>query len=115
MNKKRRRQIEEEIKRIIGNALIFESKDPRLPVIISITAVDMDGDMKQAKVYISTIDDDNKEQTIDILNKASGFFRRAIGKELKTYHTPKPIFIYDYSIEKSMKMGKLIEEINSEN
>ncbi len=112
MKDKRKRKLQGEIKKIIGNAILFEMKDPRIPPIVTITDVEIAGDMKNVNIYISSIGCENQDELVGLLNKASGFFRMKLGKELKTYNTPKPNFIYDNSIEKSLEMDQFLRELN---
>ncbi len=114
MKDKRKRKLSGEIKKIIGNAILFEMKDPRIPPVVTITDVELAGDMKKVNIYISSIGCEDVDELIALLNKASGFFRMKLGKELKTYNTPKPHFIYDNSIEKSLNMDKFLRELNKD-
>lgn len=116
MKDTRLRKIAEEIKRIVSSVLMNELKDPRLPKIISITKVDVKADLKTAVIYVSAIDKTavDREEMIEVLNKARGLFRKAIGDELKVFNTPDPRFIYDDSIEKGMEMDELLRKLNHE-
>lgn len=116
MNPKRLRKIEEEIKRIISQAIMLEMKDPRLPAIITINSVDVTADLKTATIYVSALGDADFDQQamVDVLNKAKGFFRNQIGRDLKVFNTPEPHFVYDDSIVKGMEMDRLLRKITHE-
>lgn len=113
MKQQRLRKIAEEIKRIVSTALMMEMKDPRLPAIVSITKVDVTADLKTATIYVSAIGSEaiDQEEMIQILNKAKGFFRKEIGRDLKVFNTPEPIFVYDDSIARGMQMDELLRKI----
>lgn len=53
---------------------------------------------------------DNINQTIEILNEASGFFRSLIAKNMNMRVTPRPRFIYDDSVVRGHRLNNLIEQ-----
>lgn len=116
MKQQRMRKIAEEIKRIVSTAIMMEMKDPRLPAIVSITKVDVTADLKTATIYVSAIGSEavDQDEMIQILNKAKGFFRKEIGRELKVFNTPEPIFVYDDSIVRGMQMDELLRKITED-
>lgn len=116
MNQKRQKKIGEEIRKIVSEAMMFEMKDPRLPKIISVTEVEVSGDLTYATIYVSAfgLNAQEQEELVETLQRAKGFFRSKIGKELKTYKTPDPIFKYDHSIEKGMEMDKILRDLKRE-
>lgn len=111
MNKQRLRKINEEIRRIISESLLYGMKDPRLPSMINVLSAETSADMKLTKVFVSWVGDEDRDEVLKVLNKASGYFRRELGKELKTFHTPDPRFYYDDSIQKGMQMDEILRGI----
>lgn len=111
MNKQRLRKVNEEIRRIISTSLIFEVKDPRLPTMINVLGAETTADMKQTKIFVSWVGEEDREEVLLVLNNASGYFRKLLGKQLTTYHTPEPQFFYDNSVEKGMEMDELLRGI----
>lgn len=116
MKQQRMKKIGEEIKRIVSSAIMMEMKDPRLPAIVTINSVDVTADLKTATIYVSALGDNDfdQQEMIDVLNKAKGFFRNQIGRELKVFNTPEPIFVYDDSLIKGMEMDRLLRKISHE-
>ncbi len=55
------------------------------------------------------------KQTITALNKAAGFFRYMLAKELMLRHTPKLTFIYDNTLKYGSELTQLINQVNQEN
>ncbi len=104
-------RVSEEIKKIVSELIRDQLKDPRLASLISITRVETTSDLRIATIYVSVIDGD-LDETIAGLNSAKGFIRRAIGQDLKLHYTPEPIFKPDNSISESIRMSKLIDEVN---
>ncbi|MDI9472290.1 MAG: 30S ribosome-binding factor RbfA [Tissierellia bacterium] len=113
MKRKRLQKVNEEIRRILSDVLLFDMKDPRINGIVSITHVDTAADLKSAKVYVSCLNGELQEdELIEILRRAKGYFRRRLGEKLELYHTPEVLFYYDDSIAKAMEMDELFKKLN---
>ncbi|OYD09483.1 30S ribosome-binding factor RbfA [Paludifilum halophilum] len=105
-------RVGEQVKKELSFVLQHEMKDPRIG-FVTITAVEMSGDLQQAKVFISVLgDEQQKSQTLEGLAKAKGFLRTEIGRRIQLRHTPELIFKFDESIEHGQHISKLLEEVN---
>ncbi|OON98981.1 MAG: ribosome-binding factor A [Epulopiscium sp. Nele67-Bin004] len=105
-------RINEEIKREIAELVRDEIKDPRLNnVMVSITDVDATNDLKTAKVYVSVLQDDKKDEVLEALQASSKFIRKEVAHRINLRNTPEMIFKLDNSIEYGMKMSKVIHEV----
>ena len=114
MSDKRVRRVSELLKQEISQIIRREVKDPRIG-FVSITDVEVSGDLRHAKVFISVYgSDQEKDETMDGLKDAQGYIRRLVGERITTYHTPEIIFRYDDSIEHGVYMSKLIDEVREE-
>lgn len=105
-------RISEEIKKLVSQLIQFEIKDPRISELTSITRVETTNDLRFVNIFISVLG--KEEQAVDTvaaLNRAKGFIRKAIGKDIQLRYTPEPIFKLDTSIEHSVRMSRLIEEV----
>ncbi|HEY1405015.1 MAG TPA: 30S ribosome-binding factor RbfA [Spirochaetota bacterium] len=110
----RKERIEELIKRMIGDALLSDVKDPRIG-FASVFRVEISRDYSVADVFISVIGDDvQKKKTIKGLYSASGYIRSKIGKQLKMRVSPELKFHIDDSIEKGSGMVDLLDKLASE-
>ena len=106
----RRGRINDEMKKEISQVL-REVKDPRIAdAFISITAVDVTGDLKFAKVYYSAMMGDKKEVAKG-LKSSAGYIRREIARRLNLRMTPEFTFIEDHSIEHGAHISKLLNGI----
>lgn len=113
MNKKRTSQISEEVRRSISDIIQNKLKDPRIPVITSISRVEVTNDLSFAKVYVSVLGtDEEKENALEGINSAKGFIKKELSRSVKLRAMPELIFSIDDSIEIAMKMNKLISEVN---
>ena len=110
MAKYRRGRINDEVKKELS-MILREVKDPRISdAFISITAVDVTGDLKFAKVYYSAMQGDKKEVAAG-LKSSAGFIRREVARRLNLRMTPEFTFIADHSIEHGAHISKLLNSI----
>ncbi len=103
------------IRQEIGELLQRQVKDPRLSNFIAVTEVSTSPDLKRAKVFVSCLDSEGKKQeTLDALASASGFFRNELFKRLRLRHTPELSFQWDDSIERGSHLLQLIDEVTTD-
>jgi ribosome-binding factor A len=102
------------IRQEISDLLRREVKDPRLSQFIAVTEVATSPDLKNAKVYISFISDEQQKQdALDALAGASNFFRKEMARTLRLRRIPELSFHWDNSIERGAHIMNLIDEVNS--
>ena len=100
------------IQRKLAQIILTEVKDPRLPRIITVSAVKVSPDMSMAKIYITVLGEQSDSQlTLDILNKASSFLRTVLARSMKLRIVPQLKFVYDESIEYGTKLRQLIDDV----
>ena len=103
------KRIEVKIHRIISEAISLKIKDKRRKTII-ITEVNLSRDLGYAKIYYTSLNQDNQNKNnIDILNKASGFLRKEISNKLSIKKVPELTFIFDTKEEEANHINKLID------
>jgi len=106
----RRGRINDEVKKELA-LILREVKDPRISgAFISVTAVEVSGDLKFAKVYYSAMTGDKKEIAAG-LKSSAGFIRREIARRLNLRMTPEFTFYEDHSIEHGAHISKLLNGI----
>lgn len=104
-------RINEEMKREIAQ-VIRELKDPRIPVMTSVVAVNVTPDLKFAKVFVSIMGGEAEvKDAVKGLNSAAGFVRREIGARMKLRITPEIHFEADDSISYGAHISKLLNDI----
>ena len=90
---------------------LSEVKDPRLGMI-SITDVNVSRDLSWAKVYFSLLGtEEDREKTLEGLDRAKGFIRSELAKRLRVRHTPEVLFQFDPSLEQGAKMDALLKTL----
>ncbi|MEL3971286.1 30S ribosome-binding factor RbfA [Rossellomorea oryzaecorticis] len=103
-------QMKKELSDIIGRKI----KDPRIG-FVTVTDVQVSGDLQQAKVYITVLGgEDQRENTLKGLAKAKGFIRSEVGQRVRLRKTPEIIFEFDESIEYGNHIETLLRKVQDE-
>lgn len=107
-------RVAEEIKKELSQLIQSELKDPRIG-FVTVTDVEVTGDLSEANVYLSIFgDEDQKQQSLAGIAKATGFLRTEIGKRIRLRHTPALFFHVDESIAYGNKIDVLLGQIKKE-
>jgi len=110
----RANRVAEQMKKEMSDIISRRLKDPRVG-FVTVTDVEVSGDLQQAKVYITVLgDEDAKAETLKALEKAKGFIRSEIGSRIRLRKTPEIFFEFDESIEYGNRIEKLISELKKE-
>ena len=108
-------RVSDAIQRILGQVITQEIRDPRIG-LVNINAVTVTRDMAYAKIYVTFVGADEAESVAaaSVLNKASGFLRGFIAKELVMRSVPKLQFIYDKTAIRGQEISFLIDRAMKE-
>ena len=109
-------RVAEQIKREIGQMLIQDIKDDRVGAgMVSVTDVDVSGDLQHAKIFVSIYGtDEAKAETMAGLKAATGYVRSELGHRVRLRRTPEVIFLEHRSIERGNRVLSLINKISQE-
>lgn len=116
MSKYRRTRINDEMTRVIAEAL-RTVKDPRVAAsLITVTKSDVTGDLKYAKIYFSVFgaDDDEIKEIKKGLYSAAGYLRSYVARELNLRATPELTFEYDNAMQHGEKIMRLMKSIEKD-
>ncbi len=103
------------IRQEISELLQRQVKDPRLGNFIAVTEVNTSADLKHARIFVSSMEQDvDKNELLRALSSASGFFRSKLAKSLRMRYTPELSFHWDDSIQRGDHLLQLINQISSE-
>ena len=97
----------------ISNILREEIKDETIS-FVTITDVSITNDLSFAKVYVTVLNDKERDNILKSLNKASKFIMCELCKRVEIRKMPEIRFVYDESIEYGMKIEKILEETKKE-
>jgi len=105
----RERRLGQEIQRLLPDLLRQELKDPRVTGLVTVTAVEVSGDLAHAKVFATVLGSADADATLEGLNRGSGFLRSILAQRLRTRTVPALRFVYDASVERGARLTRLIE------
>jgi ribosome-binding factor A len=104
----------EAIREVVSMAILTEIRDPRVQNV-TVTGVEITPDMRAAKVLISVMGDDTKQQLcLRGLTSSAGFLQAKIAKRIETRYTPRLSFELDQGVKKSLEVGKILQDIAKE-
>ena len=103
-------RISEEVRREVDAIIRDELSDPRISGTFSVTRADVTGDLRYAKIYVSVLEDDRRDELMEALKSAKGFIRRSLGKRMIIRYSPELIFISDKNIEYGVHIAKVLAE-----
>ncbi len=99
----------------ISDLLRKHINDPRLNCLISVTAVEVSSDLKNARVSISTLGSPlDRDEVLKGFTSAAGYMRRELAHRLNTRVTPELSFEFDDSIEYGVNLINLIDRVTAE-
>ena len=106
-------RINDEIVRVASDVIQNEMADPRVKTVVSVMKAETTSDLKFCKIFVSVLSDEKgRDEAIGALNKASGFLRKRIAEVINLRNTPEITIVPDDSIERGMRMHKLIDDVN---
>lgn len=107
-------RVSQEILKEVNDILRNIVRDPRVEGV-TITEVELTGDLQDATIYYSTLnnDEETKTSTQKGLDKSAGLIRKELGSRLTTYHTPTITFTRDESVEYGNRIDQLLNELRN--
>jgi ribosome-binding factor A len=108
-------RVAELIKREVSQMLLNGIKDDRVGAgMVSVTDVNVSGDLQHAKIYVSIYGtDEAKLETMAGLKSATGYVRSELGARVRLRRTPEVSFIEDDSIERGNKVLSLLNQLEA--
>lgn len=104
------RRVNESVRQVLADA-IGELNDPRIG-LVTVTGVETSPDLRQARVFVSVLGSERKrKQTLEGLAAAHGPLQARLARELRLKRTPQLAFEYDPTVERGVRMTRLIDEL----
>ena len=117
-NSRRVQKVAALIRRELSQLLINGIRDERVhQSMVSITEVEVSGDLQYCKIFVSLFGDDNqKAEVFSGLDAATGYLKGELARRLQMRRAPEIVFKLDKGMEKGTSvlslLGKLEEERN---
>ncbi len=105
-------RLEHTFMEVISQILSSEIKDERIH-FVTVTGVHITSDLSYAKVYVTVLNDNERDNMIKLLNKASNFIERELSKRVEIRKMPDICFVYDESIDYANNIESIIEELEN--
>ncbi len=103
-------RVSDAIQRLLGQLIPQEIRDPRVGMV-NINDVTVTRDMAYAKVFVTFVGAAESESlaAAEALNKAAGFLRSLLARELSMRTVPRLQFIYDKTAIRGQELSFLID------
>ena len=93
-------------------SLIFQKDFDFTNALVTVNAVEITTDLKQAMVYVGILGADNdRERTLEQMTKRRGFIRGRIAKRITLRETPQLMFRVDDSVARGTSVISMMEDI----
>jgi len=106
----RMRRVNESVRQVLSET-VGQLKDPRIG-FVTVTGVETSPDLRYARVFVSVLGSERKRtETLAGLQAAHSVLQAQLARELRLKRTPQLAFEYDPSVERGVRMSKLIDEL----
>lgn len=107
----RMRRVDEAMRAVLSDAIAKDLQDPRVG-FVTVTGVKTSPDLRQARVYVSVLgDEQTRMASLAGLQAAHGFLQGRVASSLRLKHTPTLSFDYDESVDRGMRISQLLDEL----
>jgi ribosome-binding factor A len=111
MSSRRVQKAAEAIREVVSMSILADLRDPRVQDV-TVTYVEVSPDMRQAKVHVSVMGDERKQNLcLQGLESSAGFLQAKIAKRIDTRYTPKLRFELDMGVKKSLAIARLLHDV----
>jgi ribosome-binding factor A len=111
MPSRRSQKVAEAIREVVSMAILVELNDPRVRDV-TVTYVEVSGDLRNAKVHVSVMGDETHQQlTLRGLTSAAGFLQAKCAKRIEMRYTPRITFVLDQGVKKSIEISRILSEV----
>jgi ribosome-binding factor A len=104
------RRVNESVRAVVAEGVGL-LKDPRIGMV-TVTGAVVSPDLGEARIFVSVLGSAKKRRdTLAGLESARGVLQAKINRELSLRRTPTLTFAYDESVERGVRMTKLIDDL----
>jgi ribosome-binding factor A len=107
-------RIEKELRDVIGRFLI-SGFPGELEGLVTVSRVQVNGDLRDARVFVSIFGTpEQQEANMDELERYARDVQDEVNHQLRMKFTPRLEFVLDKSLEKQLKVEKIIHDLAKE-
>ena len=115
MRRNRAEIVGDEMRKVMQDIISNELKDPRVPLLTSVTQVKMTRDLSHATVFISVFGNEHdKEEALAAIDGANGFIRFQMCKRINLRLAPELHFKLDNTLDEAARMDAIIDRVKAE-
>lgn len=104
----------EAIREVVASSILTEIRDPRVQDV-TVIGVEVAPDMREAKVSVSIMGDENKQKlALRGLENSAGFLQSKIANRIDSRYTPKLRFEINKGIENASLVSEILNKIRKE-
>ena len=103
-------RISEEVRREVDRIIREELNDSRVSGTFSITRAEVTRDLRYAKIFVSVLEDEKRDDLLRALKSAAGYIRRALGKSMLIRYSPELSFVKDENIAYGVHIAKVLAD-----
>ena len=105
-------RVAEAIREEVATFLNEGAKDPRLVGLVTITAVDVTRDLRNARLFISVMGSESERAaTLEALESMKGHLRTRLSKSLRLRVAPEISFKVDESVARAARIESLLAQV----
>lgn len=111
---RRAQRVAEGIREEVATFLNEGAKDPRIVAMVTVTAVEVTRDLKQAKIFVSLLGSDaERATTLEALAGTTGHLRGRVGRALRLRVAPELQFRLDESVARAARIETLLAQVRN--
>lgn len=108
----RTKRMEIDLQREISFIINTKVKDPRIG-FVTITGVELSQDYSWLNVFVSIMGEEEKiHDSMQGLNQCKGFIKKNLNERIKLRSMPKINFVYDNSVDRGIRITKILEKLD---
>ncbi len=101
----------EAIREVVSMAILTDLRDPRIQGV-TVTFVEVTGDMRTAKVHVSVMGDESAQKLcLQGLRSSAGFLQQKVSKRIDTRYTPVIRFELDMGVKNSIAIARMLGDV----
>jgi ribosome-binding factor A len=111
MSSRRAQKAAEAIREVVSMSILTELQDPRVRDV-TVTYVEISGDLRHAKIYVSVMGEETRQQlSLRGLQSAAGFLQAKVADRIGLRYTPRLNFVLDQGVKKSIAVSQILQQV----
>lgn len=104
-------RISEEVRREVDRIIREDLNDPRVCGTFSVTRAEVTRDLRFAKIFVSVLEDDKRDDLLQALKSAAGYIRRELARNIVIRQSPELSFVKDENIAYGVHIAKVLADV----